>query len=216
MFRANVRRWATSVTHWTSLYLSNSRCALRSRSTSGSIGHFGDWWVASGSVCSRSKPNGQLQSSRVAAWHALRWSGSRIGFRLLQSRFGRVTLAPLRIMSDTEAEAMLLQLPGVGKKVARCVLLYSLHRDVFPVDTHCFRVLKRLGLVPQHLAYRQAHDALQSAVPKPARRSLHVNLIRHGRAVCTAHHPQCPACPLLQCCPTGKHRVVETNAMSPA
>lgn len=136
-------------------------------------------------------------------------------FRLLQSHFGRVTLAPLRPMSDTDAEALLVQLPGVGKKVARCVLLYSLDRDVFPVDTHCFRVLERLGLVPQRLTYRQAHDHLQSIIPKPVRRSLHVNLIRHGRAICTPHHPQCPECPLLHCCPTGKRRIGEMNVMTP-
>lgn len=127
-------------------------------------------------------------------------------FRMLRARFGRVTLAPLRRMSDASAEAFLLELPGVGKKVARCVLLYSLDRDVFPVDTHCFRVLERLGFAPAGRTYKQSHDALQETVPPPVRRSLHVNLIHHGRTVCTPHQPQCPACILLVCCPTGKRR----------
>ena len=133
-------------------------------------------------------------------------------FRMLQSHFGRVTLAPLRRMANTEAEVLLLQLPGVGKKVARCILLYSLGRDVFPVDSHCFRVLERLGWAPQGLTYRRAHDPLQSLIPKPVRRSLHVNLIRHGRTICTPHNPHCSGCALLRCCPTGKHRMDEMKS----
>jgi endonuclease III len=127
-------------------------------------------------------------------------------FRSLQARFGRVTLAPLRRMADAAAEGLLLELPGVGKKVARCILLYSLDRDVFPVDTHCFRILERLGLVPHGRTYRQSHDALQALVPSSIRRSLHVNLVRHGRMTCTPHQPRCRECALLACCPTGQRR----------
>lgn len=131
-------------------------------------------------------------------------------FRILQARFGRVTLAPLRRMSDNDAEVALLALPGVGKKVARCILLYSLGRDVFPVDTHCFRVMERLGVFRPGLAYRQAHDAIQSLVAPSLRRSLHVNLIRHGRSICTPRQPRCPKCVLLVCCPTGQRRMGTT------
>lgn len=130
-------------------------------------------------------------------------------FSMLRVRFGRVTLAPLRAMSDADAEALLLGLPGVGKKVARCILLYSLDRDVFPVDTHCFRVLDRLRLVPPGRKYRNAHDDIQSLIPPPLRRSLHVNLVRHGRTTCTPRHPRCSSCVLLPCCPTGQQRMRE-------
>lgn len=126
----------------------------------------------------------------------------------LRERFGRVTLAPLRRMADAEAEEVLLDLPGVGRKVARCVLMYSLDRDVFPVDSHCFRLLDRLGYTTPGRAYRQAHDELQARVPPPVRRSLHVNFIRHGRAVCTPQDPQCPTCVLLPSCPTGRAGIV--------
>lgn len=61
--------------------------------------------------------------------------------------YGRLSLAPLRKLSDQDAEEMLTSLPGVGLKVARCVMLYSLARKVFPVDTHCWRVCRRLGWV---------------------------------------------------------------------
>ncbi|MBI5658071.1 MAG: hypothetical protein HZC43_00640 [Nitrosomonadales bacterium] len=63
------------------------------------------------------------------------------------ARFGKPSLEPLRAMSDKDAEAFLLSLPGVGKKIARCVLMYSLDRQAFPVDTHCWRIARRLGWV---------------------------------------------------------------------
>lgn len=57
---------------------------------------------------------------------------------VIVEKFGEPTLKSLRKMSDEEAEEFLLSLPGVGKKIARCVLMYSLGRQVFPVDTHCW------------------------------------------------------------------------------
>ena len=121
----------------------------------------------------------------------------------LTQRFGRITLAPLRRMSDTEAEEVLCSLPGVGPKVARCVLMYSLDRDVFPVDSNCLRIFGRLGLLPRNLTLKASHDVVQDFVPPRLRRSLHVNLVRLGRSVCTRGKPHCALCPLLDLCPTG-------------
>jgi endonuclease III len=121
----------------------------------------------------------------------------------LRARFGRATLAPLRGMPTPEAETILLSLPGVGPKVARCVLLYSLGRDVFPVDSNCHRVLSRLGFLPQDVHLKAAHNFLQDLVPLHLRRSLHVNLVRHGRAICVVGRPRCESCPILALCPTG-------------
>lgn len=125
----------------------------------------------------------------------------------IATRFGRATLAPVTRMGDDDAEAFLRSLPGVGPKVARCVLLYSLDRDVFPVDSHCRRVLARLGLLPDEVGIKQAHDFLQALVPLRIRRSLHINLVHHGRAVCVPVNPRCEACVLLSRCPTGHARV---------
>lgn len=127
----------------------------------------------------------------------------RAQFEQLRERFGRVTLEPLRHMSTEEAEGVLRSLPGVGPKVARCVLLYSFDRDVFPVDSHCHRVLSRLGFLPTAVHVKAGHDFLQDLVPPPIRRSLHVNLVRHGRDTCTPGVPRCLDCPLLSLCPTG-------------
>lgn len=110
---------------------------------------------------------------------------------------GECTLDFLEVMPDEEAEAYLTSLPGVGKKVARCVLLYSLGRDVLPVDAHVLRVAKRLHLLDEELSWSRAHEAIHDVVPPPYRYSLHVNLVRHGRSVCRARNPRCEECGLL-------------------
>jgi Predicted EndoIII-related endonuclease len=134
----------------------------------------------------------------------------------LRDRFGRATLAPLRSMSTEDAEVLLRSLPGVGPKVARCVLLYSLDRQVFPVDSHCRRVLGRLGFLPPRVDIKASHDFLQALVPKHIRRSLHVNLIHHGRQLCTPAAPACEPCPLLSLCPSGTRIVRRRAARSSA
>jgi len=123
----------------------------------------------------------------------------------LAEKFGEPTLKPLRKMGDKEAEAFLLSLPGVGKKVARCVLMYSLGRQVFPVDTHCWRIARRLGWVrptqkDKHCTPRDM-DRLQSKIPPELRHSLHVNMISLGRGICTPNAPRCVECPISGCCP---------------
>lgn len=122
----------------------------------------------------------------------------------IRTRFGEVTLEPLHRMPDEEAERFLLSLPGVGPKAARCVLLYSLNRDVFPVDSHCLRIVKRLELVPENLDRKKAHDRVQELIPRRLRHSLHVNMVHHGRDLCRAASPECGICPLLDLCPTGQ------------
>ena len=119
-------------------------------------------------------------------------------------RFGAPTLEPLRDMTDRDAEAFLTALPGVGKKVARCVLLYALGRQVFPVDTHCWRIARRLGWVRRtqkdgHCAPRDA-DRLQSKIPPELRFSLHVNFVSLGRKICAASNPNWTACPVTIWC----------------
>jgi len=118
--------------------------------------------------------------------------------RRLQEDFSAVTLAPLRRMSDDAAESYLRSLPGVGVKVARCVLMYSLGRDVCPVDTHVYRVARRTGLVEGDISYLQAHEAVQDAVPPELRYEVHVAFVQLGRDICGARRPDCGRCPLAQ------------------
>jgi endonuclease III len=120
------------------------------------------------------------------------------------ARFGAATLDPLHDWSDEQAEGFLRSLPGVGPKAARCVMLYSLGRHVFPVDSHCRRVLQRLGFLPSGTDRKAADDILQVLVPRPLRHDLHVNLVHHGRTLCVPRRPRCRECPLRQLCPVGR------------
>lgn len=116
---------------------------------------------------------------------------------------GELSLDLLKTMSTCDAESFLTRLPGFSWKAARCVLLYSLQRDVFPVDGNTFRILKRTGVLSPGAVYRRRtlHDTLQNAVPAARRRALHVNLVVHGQRTCLPRNPKCSICPLLAMCP---------------
>ena len=96
---------------------------------------------------------------------------------------------------------LLLSLPGVGPKTAACVLLFSLDRPYFPVDTHVHRVARRLGLVDERAGAVLAQEELQASVPPGEMYALHMHLIRHGREVCIARRPHCSQCALSSLCP---------------
>ena len=81
------------------------------------------------------------------------------------------------------------------------MLLFSLGRPFFPVDTHVHRVSRRLGLVPAAADAVAAQALLQEAVPPGDVYALHMLLIRHGRDVCLARRPLCARCPLADVCP---------------
>lgn len=120
----------------------------------------------------------------------------------IQSEFGSLTLEPLRTMRDEDAEEFLTSLPGIGKKMARCVMLYALGKAVFPVDTHCWRICRRLGWIRSERDWCTSAemDLLQELIPSELRFSLHVNLLSHGRKVCTAFNPSCGVCLLSDHC----------------
>ena len=150
---------------------------------------------------------GGLQSQRAAYLQAL------LGAVLADNRRRGIdpagddddlTLEYLHEMADDEAEAFLVSLPGVGKKTARCVMAYALNRHAFAVDTHVARIFDRLGLIPQQ--EKPAHDLYQVIVPPRARKRLHINLVHHGRSVCTSR-ALCDACVLVSFCAVGQQRV---------
>jgi len=104
-------------------------------------------------------------------------------------------------MTDQGLWDTLVALPGVGPKTAACVLLFSLDRPFFPVDTHVHRVAKRLGLVPARADAVATQASFQESVADDEMYPLHMNLIRHGREVCTAQRPRCSECVLRDLCP---------------
>jgi endonuclease III len=106
-----------------------------------------------------------------------------------------------------EARDYLCDLPGVGRKTAACVLLFSFGRPEVPVDTHVYRVASRLGLIRQGASFDEAHDEMLRLVDPEDAYEVHVLLIRHGRRTCTARAPRCAECPLRRMCPEGRRRL---------
>jgi endonuclease-3 len=107
-----------------------------------------------------------------------------------------------------ESRERLVELPGIGRKTAACVLLFSYGIPDVPVDTHVFRVGWRLGLWPEKSKLEDAHDMLTAlAEDGDDAYEIHTNLLRHGRRICAARSPLCEECPLLTLCPYGKARL---------
>jgi len=155
----------------------------------------------------RLPPEEVLRALHAGGMAAVKLNRLRAQIEGILAAFGRVSLDPLKPLSTSEAEAFLRSLPGVGPKTARCVLMYSLGREVFPVDSHCRRVLARLGFLSFEIDRKAADDYLQDLVPPAIRHTLHVNLVHHGRELCLPVNPRCGECMLLDLCPTGLSRV---------
>jgi endonuclease-3 len=122
--------------------------------------------------------------------------------REIRRREGGFDLSWMEDAPDQEVVDYLISLPGVGPKTAACVLAFSLGRPAIPVDTHVHRVATRLGLLPPRTPAGRAHRILADLIPPAMRISMHVGLIRHGRAICKAGRPRCEVCPLEDLCPT--------------
>ncbi|MGH3318694.1 MAG: endonuclease III domain-containing protein [Streptosporangiaceae bacterium] len=121
----------------------------------------------------------------------------------VEAREGSLDLSRLHELDDAGVEAYLTALPGVGPKTASCVLVFSMGRAAFPIDTHVRRVAARLGWLPPGATAEQAHRLLGPRVPADIRYELHLALVTHGRTVCRAARPRCGDCPLRDLCPTG-------------
>jgi endonuclease III len=134
----------------------------------------------------------------------------------LKQDHGDYSLDALYAMTDTEARAYLMSLPGVGPKTAAIVLCFAMGRNVMPVDTHIFRVSWRLGLIEKKIGEARAHDALQAMVPPELTYRYHVALITHGRQVCRAIGPKCSECLVAEYCGwyASEHRKDDTNRTS--
>lgn len=128
---------------------------------------------------------------------------------MLSERFGVCTLEPTAPWSDDEVKTLLCSLPEVGPKSAACVMMWSLGRAAFPVDTHVGRVLERvgiwseLGVSLQGAGHKAKQSILTDLVPPTIRRPLHVNALVHGRAVCRPKRPFCERCRIAPLCTSG-------------
>jgi endonuclease-3 len=120
--------------------------------------------------------------------------------RMIQKDCGAFDLRFLAGMTKEDADQYLQSLPGVGPKTSSVVLLFSFGFAALPVDTHVFRVSRRLGLVPEEAGIAEAQRILEAITPQEKYFSLHLNLIRHGRRVCRARGPLHQQCELREIC----------------
>jgi endonuclease-3 len=124
--------------------------------------------------------------------------------RAITAERGSLDLTFLRELPLEEAHAWLMKFNGVGPKTTAVVLLFSLGRPAFPVDTHIYRVTGRIGLRPEKMTVEQTHQHLERLFPPETYYAAHLNIIRLGRKVCAARKPNCPACPIRELCDYGK------------
>ncbi len=115
---------------------------------------------------------------------------------------GELTIDWLQQLSVADAQEYLCSLPGVGRKTAACVLLFSYGMADVPVDTHVSRVGTRLGIFPEKATLLAMHDLMLELTPKDQEWELHLNLLRHGRRICAARKPLCDQCALARMCPS--------------
>jgi endonuclease-3 len=130
---------------------------------------------------------------------------------------GELSLEFLHELPLGEAREYLRRFPGVGPKTAACTLLFACRKPILPVDTHIHRISQRLGLIGPRINEAQSHDELARLVSPGRVLDFHIQLIRHGREICTARNPHCFDCILLDRCPTGIARLQQqVIALGPA
>ncbi len=118
----------------------------------------------------------------------------------IHNRRGSLDLSFLKSAPLEEARQFLTSFKGVGPKTAACTLLFAYSRAVFPLDTHIFRIARRLGLIPEKCSDEEAHRLMGEMIPPKRYYEVHINLIRHGRKVCRPRNPLCEQCCLVDYC----------------
>ncbi|PSH01185.1 MAG: DNA lyase, partial [Nanohaloarchaea archaeon SW_10_44_10] len=116
-------------------------------------------------------------------------------------------------MKDSEAQAWLEEIKGIGPKTASVLLNFHFDADVMPVDTHVERLAKRFRLIPFSASNEKAHELLNESVPHEIKNSFHMLLIEHGKNNCTARNPTCGETKLKKYC--SYYQKVKTGDLEP-
>lgn len=102
-------------------------------------------------------------------------------------------------MEKEEFENFFLSIKGIGVKTVNVVWAFGCGKSAFPVDTHIYRVSKRLGFISEKTSIEKAHEILGS-IFKEDSISLHLQIIEFGRRICRAKNPLCGECGLKSIC----------------
>jgi endonuclease-3 len=128
---------------------------------------------------------------------------------------GSLDLSFLREMPLAEAKAWLRQLPGIGPKSAGIILCFSLGMPAMAIDTHIYRVCRRLGLIGPKVTADKAHDIMEASVVPEQLFEFHVSFITHGRQVCKAQRPRCGECVVADGCPSRGQFMAQQGVSGP-
>ncbi|WP_157974455.1 endonuclease III domain-containing protein [Lewinella sp. IMCC34183] len=158
---------------------------------------FGDWGGVAGATVAEIEDC--IQTTR---WPEIKAPRIKEILTYVIGTYGNNLDRLLTEMPVEEAQALLMELPGVGFKTATFVLLFSLRRPVLPVDTHVHRVSTRFGILPEKISQAKSHGALLEMLPADADELLnfHKLLFKHGQRVCTYSHPKCGNCVVRERC----------------
>ena len=117
----------------------------------------------------------------------------------LQKKTGKIDLNHIKKMNDIDIMTELTSIKGIGVKTASCVLLFSLDRNVCPVDTHVHRTLNRIGVVKTNKP-EKTFEKINKYISEGIAHQFHTNLINLGREICKPANPLCSICPLMKEC----------------
>jgi endonuclease-3 len=120
--------------------------------------------------------------------------------RRIREERGDHSLESLGDLPARDARDWLTSIPGIGRKTASVVLLFSFGSPLMPVDRHVERVSKRIGLLPSKADADLAHEVFLEILEADEMYPAHVGLITHGRRICHARRPQCDRCPVAPRC----------------
>lgn len=141
-----------------------------------------------------------IDAIRIAGLANQKGPAIQNALKVISEERGVIELDFLSTLTNQQASDWLVKLKGVGPKTAAIVLLFSLNMPAFPVDTHVYRVTGRLGIRPEKMSAKDAHQYLAKQFHTDTYYPVHLNLIRLGREICKARKPKCASCPLNRMC----------------
>ncbi len=124
---------------------------------------------------------------------------SRI-LQILSQLEGEPSLEYLRELTDKEVKDVLCAFPGVGPKTAACVLMFSMNRADFPVDTHVRRICGRIGWTDPKASAGEVYDTMNVCLLTDIKYEMNLLFYEHGQKTCRARSPKCGECSLKEVC----------------
>jgi len=136
---------------------------------------------------------------RVAGLGKQKSGATKNLLKTINKNGGTLNRQSFKTKTDDEILEELTSVKGIGVKTASCVLLFSLDRNVCPVDTHVHRTLNKIGIVKTNTP-EKTFEQIKSNLAKGIAHSFHTNLIKLGRKICKPGKPLCSICPVINEC----------------